>query len=184
MKADRGALPEKAFYKLGEVCEYTDTQPYVLRFWESEFPQLAPGKNRSGQRVYRRQDIDLILKIKRLLNEEEYTISEARRRLEEEAGGRGAREDAPQPPAPAPAKARSRGRLPMPDAPEAVAPSDTGAPDASTQTARPPSDVVERLERALAASEAERNASRARTRQALDRLDAVLDRLDRESSTG
>ena len=51
----------KLFYKIGEVCELTDTQPYVLRFWESEFPQLAPQTNRSGQRIYRRDDIELIL---------------------------------------------------------------------------------------------------------------------------
>jgi DNA-binding transcriptional MerR regulator len=79
-------IPEKPFYKIAEVCQYTDTQPYVIRFWESEFPQLAPTKGRSGQRVYRREDIDLILRIKRLLHEEEYTIAGARRRLEEESG--------------------------------------------------------------------------------------------------
>jgi DNA-binding transcriptional MerR regulator len=77
-------IPEKPFYKIGEVCEYTDTQPYVIRFWESEFPQLAPAKGRSGQRVYRREDIDLILRIKKLLYEEEYTIAGARRRLDED----------------------------------------------------------------------------------------------------
>jgi DNA-binding transcriptional MerR regulator len=78
-------IPEKPFYKIAEVCQYTDTQPYVIRFWESEFPQLAPVKGRSGQRVYRREDIDLILRIKRLLHEEEYTIAGARRRLEEDS---------------------------------------------------------------------------------------------------
>lgn len=83
---DEREIPEKTFYKIAEVCQYTDTQPYVIRFWESEFPQLAPTKSRSGQRVYRREDIDLILRIKRLLHEEEYTIAGARRRLEEESG--------------------------------------------------------------------------------------------------
>lgn len=77
-------IPNKLFYKIGEVCEITDTQPYVLRFWESEFPQLAPRKNRSGQRVYQRKDIDTVLRIKKLLYEEEYTIAGARRKLEEE----------------------------------------------------------------------------------------------------
>lgn len=77
-------VPNKLFYKIGEVCELTDTQPYVLRFWESEFPQLAPRKNRSGQRVYQRKDIDTVLRIKRLLYEEEYTIAGARRKLDEE----------------------------------------------------------------------------------------------------
>ena len=77
-------IPKKLFYKIGEVCEITDTQPYVLRFWESEFPQLAPRKNRSGQRVYQRKDIDTVIRIKKLLYEEEYTIAGARRKLEDE----------------------------------------------------------------------------------------------------
>jgi len=91
-------IPNKLFYKIGEVCEITDTQPYVLRFWESEFPQLAPKKNRSGQRVYQRKDIDTVVRIKSLLYEEEYTIAGARRKLEEEhqttrSSGDGAADD-------------------------------------------------------------------------------------------
>lgn len=77
---------EKPFYKIGEVCSLTGTQPYVLRFWESEFPTLAPKKNRTGQRVYRKRDIDLIHRIKTLLYEEEYTIPGARKILESEDG--------------------------------------------------------------------------------------------------
>ncbi|MFQ5701141.1 MAG: MerR family transcriptional regulator [Acidobacteriota bacterium] len=77
-------VPNKLFYKIGEVCELTDTQPYVLRFWESEFPQLSPKKNRSGQRVYQRKDIETVVRIKELLYEEEYTIAGARKKLEEE----------------------------------------------------------------------------------------------------
>ena len=77
-------IPDKAFYKVSEVCQYTDTQPYVLRFWESEFPQLAPQKGTSGQRVYSRKDLDLVLRIKKLLYEEEYTIAGARARLEQD----------------------------------------------------------------------------------------------------
>jgi len=80
-------IPHKLFYKIGEVCQYTDTQPYVLRFWETEFPNLAPEKNRSGQRVYRQEDIALIFRIKKLLYEEEYTIAGARKRLEQERLG-------------------------------------------------------------------------------------------------
>ena len=77
---------DKLYYKIGEVCEVTGTQPYVLRFWESEFPTLAPQKNRSGQRVYRKRDIDLIHRIKTLLYEQEYTIAGARKVLEGELG--------------------------------------------------------------------------------------------------
>jgi DNA-binding transcriptional MerR regulator len=80
-------IPKKHFYKIGEVCQYTDTQPYVLRFWESEFPQLEPDKSRSGQRVYTRDDIDLVFKIKHLLYDQEFTIAGARKRIEEEATG-------------------------------------------------------------------------------------------------
>jgi len=80
-------IPNKLFYKIGEVCQYTDTQPYVLRFWESEFPLLAPDKNRSGQRIYSREDIDLVFRIKVLLYDEEYTIAGARKRLEQEDSG-------------------------------------------------------------------------------------------------
>jgi DNA-binding transcriptional MerR regulator len=74
-------IPRKLFYKIGEVCQLTDTQPYVLRFWESEFPQLAPKKSPSGQRIYRRRDIDLVLEIKKLLYEEGFTIAGARKKL-------------------------------------------------------------------------------------------------------
>jgi len=74
-------IPRKLFYKIGEVCQFTDTQPYVLRFWESEFPQLAPKKSRSGQRLYRRKDIDMVLEIKKLLYEDGFTIAGARKKL-------------------------------------------------------------------------------------------------------
>jgi DNA-binding transcriptional MerR regulator len=75
------SIPRKLFYKIGEVCELTDTQPYVLRFWESEFPQLAPKKSPSGQRIYRRKDIDLVIEIKKLLYQEGFTIAGARKKL-------------------------------------------------------------------------------------------------------
>ena len=78
---------DRLYYKIGEVCELTGTQPYVLRFWESEFPTLAPEKNRSGQRVYRKRDVDLIQRIKALLYEKEYTIAGARKVLETEGYG-------------------------------------------------------------------------------------------------
>ena len=105
-------IPNKLFFKIGEVCEITDTQPYVLRYWESEFPALAPAKNSSGQRIYRRKDIETVLRIKQLLYEEGFTIAGAKKRLEAEMTGRGATpssmasdpavEEAGAPPAPAP----------------------------------------------------------------------------------
>jgi DNA-binding transcriptional MerR regulator len=81
MRAMPDPIPRKLFYKLQEVCELTDTQPYVLRFWESEFTQLAPTRGPAGQRMYRRRDIDLVLQIKKLLNEEGQTIAAAREKL-------------------------------------------------------------------------------------------------------
>src|SRR5436853_5082955 len=81
-------IPNKLFFKIGEVCEITDTQPYVLRYWESEFPALAPAKNSSGQRIYRRRDIETVLRIKQLLYDEGFTIAGAKKRLETEMQGR------------------------------------------------------------------------------------------------
>jgi DNA-binding transcriptional MerR regulator len=81
-------IPNKLFFKIGEVCEITDTQPYVLRYWESEFPALAPAKNSSGQRIYRRRDIETVLRIKQLLYDEGFTIAGAKKRLEAEMTGR------------------------------------------------------------------------------------------------
>jgi DNA-binding transcriptional MerR regulator len=83
-------IPNKLFFKIGEVCEITDTQPYVLRYWESEFAALAPAKNSSGQRIYRRKDIETVLRIKQLLYDEGFTIAGAKKRLEAELTGRGA----------------------------------------------------------------------------------------------
>jgi DNA-binding transcriptional MerR regulator len=74
----------KSTFKIREVCQHTDTQPYVLRFWESEFPQLRPETSSSGQRVYTQEDVDLILRIKQLLYDEEYTIAGARALLDDE----------------------------------------------------------------------------------------------------
>ena len=82
------AIPEKLFFKIGEVCELAGVQAHVLRYWESEFPALAPAKNSSGQRIYRRRDIETVLRIKQLLYEEGFTIAGAKKRLETEMAGR------------------------------------------------------------------------------------------------
>lgn len=74
-------FPEKLFYKIGEVSRIVGVESYVLRYWETEFPFLAPRKSKSGQRVYTKKDIDLILQIKKLLYEEKYTIDGVRRKL-------------------------------------------------------------------------------------------------------
>ena len=76
-------IPRKRYYTPSEVCQFTNTQPYVLRFWESEFPQLQPGKSASGQRLYRQRDVDVVRRIKELLHDEEYTLDRARKLLRE-----------------------------------------------------------------------------------------------------
>ena len=75
------AIPNKLYYRIGEVCEILRVEAHVLRYWETEFPGLAPPKNKAGQRTYRPKDIELLLAIRQLLYEEGYTIAGARKRL-------------------------------------------------------------------------------------------------------
>ena len=81
------SIPEKLFFKIGEVCDITEIQAHVLRYWESEFPMLAPQKNRAGQRTYRKRDVEMVLRIKELLYEDQYTIAGAKKRLTNEIRG-------------------------------------------------------------------------------------------------
>ena len=74
-------FPDKLFYKIGEVSRIVGVEPYVLRYWETEFAFLKPRKNKSGQRVYIKKDVELLLTIKRLLHQERYTIEGVRKRL-------------------------------------------------------------------------------------------------------
>jgi DNA-binding transcriptional MerR regulator len=75
---------KKLFYRIGEACKQLDIQPYVLRYWETEFPVLSPKKSKAGQRVYSEEELRLILRIKQLLYEEGYTIAGAKKKLEAE----------------------------------------------------------------------------------------------------
>jgi len=74
-------IPDKLFYKIGEVSKIVGVEPYVLRYWETEFPFLKPRKNKSGQRVYIKKDVEFLLYIKKLLYHERYTIEGVRKRL-------------------------------------------------------------------------------------------------------
>jgi DNA-binding transcriptional MerR regulator len=78
------SIPEKIFFKIGEVCELVGVQAHVLRYWETEFPMLSPQKNRSGQRSYRRRDVEIALRIKELLYEDLYTIAGAIKKMQNE----------------------------------------------------------------------------------------------------
>lgn len=78
-------IPEKLFFRIGEVCDLIKVQPHVLRYWETEFPMLTPQKNRAGQRVYRRKDVEMVLRIRDLLYEEKFTIAGAKKKLQDES---------------------------------------------------------------------------------------------------
>jgi DNA-binding transcriptional MerR regulator len=78
-------IPEKLYFRIGEVAELAKLEPYVLRFWETEFPQLKPTKSSTGQRMYRRRDVENVFTIKRLLYEEGFTIAGAREKLKADA---------------------------------------------------------------------------------------------------
>ena len=78
---------DKRLYKIGEVCRMADVQPYVLRYWETEFPPLAPNKSGGGQRLYTQREIDVVMRIKQLLYSEGFTIAGAKKKLETELAG-------------------------------------------------------------------------------------------------
>ncbi len=75
--------PVQEYFSIGEVCELTGLRPHVLRYWESQFRFLSPTKNRSGNRVYQRREVDLIMLVKHLLYTEKYTIEGARQRVDD-----------------------------------------------------------------------------------------------------
>ena len=81
------ADPIQEFFSIGEVCELTGLKPHVLRYWESQFRFLSPAKNRSGNRVYQRREVELIMLVKHLLYSEKYTIEGARQKVDEHRKG-------------------------------------------------------------------------------------------------
>ncbi len=84
-KAEQIVIPDKLYFRIGEVASLCHLPAYVLRFWESEFPQLKPVKSSTGQRMYRKRDVESVLRIKQLLYEQGFTISGARQQLRAEA---------------------------------------------------------------------------------------------------
>jgi len=76
-------IPERLYFRIGDVAELLGVRPHVLRYWESEFPVIAPQKSATGQRVYRRSDVETLVMIKHLLHEERYSIEGARKRIRE-----------------------------------------------------------------------------------------------------
>ncbi len=83
MKSPEGFIPDKLYFRIGEVSDITGVKPYVLRYWESEFQDIHPTKSKSGQRLYKRRDVEVLMAIRKLLYEERFTINGARKRLKE-----------------------------------------------------------------------------------------------------
>ena len=91
-------IPDRLYFKIGDVAKICELETYVLRFWESQFPQLKPNKSGTGQRLYRRREVELVLEIKRLVHAEGYTLSGARQALD--AQSQSSRRSASQEPKP------------------------------------------------------------------------------------
>src|SRR5262249_6702191 len=85
VNSESNEIPDKLYFRIGEVSTLVGVEPYVLRYWETEFPALTPKKSGSGHRLYRRKDVELLLKIKQLLYEKRYTIQGARQSLQAES---------------------------------------------------------------------------------------------------
>jgi DNA-binding transcriptional MerR regulator len=81
-------IPDKLYFRIGDVAKLCGVEAYVLRFWETEFPQMRPNKSGTGQRLYRKRDVELAMKVRRLLHDEGYTIAGARQFLSQEAAAK------------------------------------------------------------------------------------------------
>lgn len=88
MPASPPPIPDKLYFRIGEVARLAGVEPFVLRFWETEFPALKPGKSAHGQRLYRRREVELALTIESLLHEQGFTIAGARKQLQLQRKGR------------------------------------------------------------------------------------------------
>ena len=154
MSASAAAIPEKLFFKIGEVCDIAGVQAHVLRYWETEFPMLQPQKNRAGQRTYRRRDVEMALRIKELLYDEQYTIAGAKKKLAGELRGPIRESGQPPPPKPParslqpPPSLAARFSQPASSAPaatEAAAPTDDQGP-ALRQIAKQLREILDLLD--------------------------------------
>jgi DNA-binding transcriptional MerR regulator len=83
MTTNKVQIPDRLYFRIGDVADLLGIKPYVLRYWESEFPMISPQKSTSGQRVYRKSDVETVLMIKHLLYEERYSVEGAKKRIKE-----------------------------------------------------------------------------------------------------
>ena len=180
-------MAQKLYFKIGEACKQLDIQPYVLRYWETEFPALSPDKSKSGQRVYSREDLGIIRRIKELLYDEGYTIAGAKKKLEGEleSGGlaepaaepEAEEEPAPEKPEPAPEKAASK---PAKKAKAKEQPEPEPAPEPSPQMAAKTKPAEEPE---LDSGAADAKMLRDGIQDALKEVRAILAILDSKSPT-
>ena len=170
-------MAEKLYFKIGEACKQLDIQPYVLRYWETEFPALSPDKSKSGQRVYSRQDLGIIRRIKELLYDEGYTIAGAKKKLESELESGGVAEAGDETPAaepPAPKKAAKK--------PAKAAESKPAEPEAEP-SAKMAAKTKPAEEPELDSSAADAKMLREGIQDALKEVRAILAILDSKSPT-
>src|SRR5580692_191356 len=130
--AAKARVQKRLYYKIGEACKALGIQPYVLRYWETEFPALSPSKSRSGQRVYSEKELEIIRRVKQLLYDEGYTIAGAKKKLEGELATGTLGDSIPAGVTP---PAGPAAQVPLPP-PQATAPPATGRP------VQPPSPLL------------------------------------------
>ena len=174
-------MAKKLYYKIGEACKRLDIQPYVLRYWETEFPVLTPSKSKSGQRVYSEADLQIIQRIKELLYEEGYTIAGAKKKLEgEDLSNLAELREQPKPATPPKAeKATPKAKSEVSEASAAAvagkaAPKSKSPKSPAKKPARKPVAVARDSD-----SDAELKKLRKGVRAALKDARALLDSLDR-----
>ncbi|MCA1615337.1 MAG: MerR family transcriptional regulator [Acidobacteria bacterium] len=164
-------IPEKLFFKIGEVCDITGVQAHVLRYWESEFPMLAPQKNRAGQRTYRKRDVEMVLRVKELLYEDQYTIAGAKKKLTSDIRGASKlKVVTPEMSAAAAAEAATQSYAPAP--PQAAAPN-APAPGSTAPTYASDTEVAPREPEYPVTDE--RRAALRRLREQMRDLLSILD---------
>lgn len=151
----KARVQKRLYYKIGEACKILGIQPYVLRYWETEFPALTPSKSRSGQRVYSEKELEIIRRIKELLYDEGYTIAGAKKKLEVEltsgALGEGRDEDetTPKAKAPSPAASAAVSARPVPVSSPPAAPAVAAGPSLDTSASKRIETLVLGIEDAL-----------------------------------
>src|SRR4051812_19632413 len=157
--APKARVQKRLYYKIGEACKALDIQPYVLRYWETEFPALSPNKSRSGQRVYSEKELGIIRRIKELLYEEGYTIAGAKKKLEAELAAGSLADDAeeeppgetkppisPKPASGTPLPSPSPASPPLRPAPRPSPPAVVAEPTPEQQALRLDTRAAERIE--------------------------------------